>query len=191
MPGGIPQSNPFEQFDSNRPSTSTADIESQQSGFSIGGTLNAAKAFVIGRPEPEPQGWLSVFNFLPNDASYCNAAIAFGIAGFFLILAIFLVFSIVLAPSKFVMCFSMAMMSMMVGLAFLNGPRVYIKKLFVEKNLVASIVLIASILLSLWFSMIMGSYLLSLLFCVMQLNAILYFFCKTSAFNLGTIKWIF
>lgn len=77
MPVGSPQSNPFEQFDSNRPFTSTGDIESQQNGFSIGGTLNTAKAFVIGRPEPEPQGWVSVFNFMPNDASYCNATIAF------------------------------------------------------------------------------------------------------------------
>jgi len=60
------------------------------------------------------------------------------------------------SPFKYVMCFSLAMVSMMVGLAFLNGPGVYIKKLFVEKQLVASFVLITSILLSLWFSMIMG-----------------------------------
>ena len=117
--------------------------------------------------------------------------IAFGVAGFFLLLAIVLIASIVLSPAKFVMCFSMAMLCTMVGLAFLNGPRLYIKKLFEAKNLIASCVLFSSILLSLWFSMIMGSYLMSLLFCVMQLNAIMYFFCKTSAVNLTTIKWVF
>ena len=131
-----------------------------------------------------------MFNFLPNDVSYCNAAIAFGVGGFFMLLAFFLIFSIILAPAKFVMCSSMSMLCMIFGLAFLNGPRLYIKKLLLEKNLVASCVLIASILLSLWFSMIMSSYLLSILFCVMQLNAILYFFCKTSAVNLSTLKWM-
>lgn len=117
--------------------------------------------------------------------------ITFGIAGVFLMLAIVMIPMIVLSPAKFVMFFSMAMLCMIIGLALLNGPRVYVKKLFIEKNLIASSILISSILLSMWFSIFISSYLWSLLFCLMQLNAILYFFCNTSAVNFGTIKWGF
>lgn len=145
---------------------------------------------MIGKPEPEPQGWLSIFNCLSNEKSYAKAAISFAVAGLLLLLCTVTLFTIVLAPAKFVMLFTFCMFSVLTGLAFLNGPRIYMKKLFIQKNLIASLVLLGSIAMSLYFSLIAPSYLMSLIFCCIQLNAILYFFCSTSAVNMTTLKWI-
>jgi hypothetical protein len=60
-----------------------------------------------------------------------------------------------------------------------------VKKLFMNKNLWATIFLIFSILMAVWFSVIKESYLLSLLFCVCELNAVAFFFCSTSVITLG------
>ena len=119
------------------------------------------------------------------------ATVCFGAAAFFMLLCFFLLGAIMVAPAKFTTCFSLACVSAIAGLAFLSGPRVYIKKLFVAENRYASALLIASFIFGLYFSMIVESYLLSVLFCILQLNAIMYFFCKTSAVNTTTLKWFF
>lgn len=174
----------FTQFDSQPSPVPKTDIENNPGGFSIAGTLNQAKNFVLGRPEPEPQGWLAVFNCLGNDKSIINSTISFAVAAFFLLMCFFLLPSLVVVPAKFVMCFTFAMLSMIFGMAFMSGPRMYVKKLFLQKNLYASIFLITSILCALWFSLIRESYILSLVFCIFELNSILFFFCNTSAVNL-------
>lgn len=92
-------------------------------------------------------------------------------------------------PAKFAMCFTFAMMSLIAGMALMAGPRLYVKKLFIAKNLWASVFLIFSIIMALWFSLIQESYLLSLLFCVFELNAVAFFFCKTSVISLNQVKW--
>ena len=88
------------------------------------------------------------------------------------------------------MCFTFAMIALISMLAFLAGPRLYVKKLFMQQNLYASIVLITSILGAIWFSMIQQSYLMSILMCVIELNAVMFYFCKTSAVSLTTVRWI-
>ncbi len=85
---------------------------------------------MLGRPEPEPQGWLSIFNWLPGEKNYTASAICAVVAAFFIMIDVFLAPSIVLLPAKFVMCFTFAMISLLAMLAFLNGPRLYVKKLF-------------------------------------------------------------
>ena len=139
-----------------------------------------AKEFVLGREEPEPQGTLAILNFLPNTKSYMYAAVAFGVAGLFLFLSLMVLPMVVLSPSKFVCCFSLSMCSMIVGLSLLKGVRVYIKDMFNAKNRVASFALLISMLLSLYFSLIAGSYIWSIVFCVIMLNCLIFFFCNTS-----------
>ena len=158
----------------------------------LGGKLNSAKDFVLGRKEPEPQGWLSIFNCLSNDKSYMHAGIAFAVAALFGFLSVLMLSAIVFAPEKFVLCFTLTVLSLMVGMAFISGPRMYVKNLFRDKkSLIASIVLLTSLILSLYFSMIAKSYLMSILMCLLELNAILYFFCNTTAVSLSTIKTMF
>ena len=143
---------------------------------------------MIGREEPEPQGWLRVFNCLPNDKSYTYAAIAFIAAGLFGFLSFFMLTMIVLSPDKFVLFFTLTTSALLTGFAFLKGPRTYVKNLFVDKNLYASVALLTSIVLSLYFSLIAKSYLWSLLFILIELNCILYFFCK-AGISMSQVKW--
>jgi hypothetical protein len=118
------------------------------------------------------------------------AAVAFGVAGLFIFLALMVLPMVVLSPSKFVCCFTIAMCSMIVGLSLLKGVRVYIKELFSAKNRVASAALIISMLLSLYFSLIAGSYIWSIVFCVIMLNCLIFFFCSTSPIGLEQVKWM-
>ena len=155
---------------------------------SIGARLNSAKTFVLGRSEPEPQGWLSIFNCLSNEKSYTYAIISFIVAGLFGFLSFVMLAMLVAAPDKFVLMFTFTMIALIVGFAFLKGPRSYIKNLFVDKNLYASIALITSIVLSLYFALIEKSYVWSLFFCLVELNAVLYFFCN-SGISFTQIKW--
>lgn len=80
-------------------------------------------------------------------------------------------------PAKFVMCFTFAMLSLLAAMALLSGPRMYVKKLFLAKNLYASILMIFSVLMALWFSTIVKSYIWSLVFCALELNSVAFFFC--------------
>mmetsp|Transcript_3516 Transcript_3516/g.2317 ORF Transcript_3516/g.2317 Transcript_3516/m.2317 type:complete len:148 (-) Transcript_3516:61-504(-) len=131
-----------------------------------------------------------VFRWIDDSSSYTNAFICFGIGAIFLMLCIFLLPSIVLMPSKFTLCFSMAMVCFLLGLAFLRGPRTYLNSLFDRAQLPATVVLMSSIAMSLYFSLIASSYIGSVIFCICQFNAILYFTCKTSAVSLNTLRWM-
>ena len=73
-------------------------------------------------------------------------------------------------------------------MAFFSGPRVYMKKLFVQKNLYASVFMLSSIVLALWFSVFSKSYILSIVFCLCELNAVLWYYCNTSAVSRESLK---
>ena len=107
------------------------------------------------------------------------ATISFVIAGIFGMMSVAFLALIVAAPDKFVLLFTLTMVALIAGFANLKGPRRYVKNLFVGKQLYASIALIASILLALYFSLVQESYLWSLFFCMIELNAVLYFFFQT------------
>jgi len=96
----------------------------------------------------------------------------------------------VISPDKFVICFSIAILCLIFGFGSMNGPRVYIKNLFVSKNLYASIILFSAMLLSLYFAMIAKSFTMSLLMAILELNAVFYFFCNTTPVDLSTLKWM-
>ena len=164
------------------------DIESNQTSSmydKMSSSFSGAKDFVLGRQEPEPQGALAIFNCLPNTKSYMYAGIAFAVAALFLMMAFLMLPFIVLKPSKFVCSFSLGMCALLVGLAFLKGVRVYVKDLFIKKNVAGTAVLGLSLLLSLYFSLIADNYIWSIVFCVFQLNAIIFFFFKTSPIGMA------
>ena len=169
----------------------STDLE-QPNQFTLSGQLERARNFVLGRPEPEPQGrFISLFNCMSNDRSYSWAAASFLITIGLIFVCFMMLPTLVISPSSFVLSFTLAMISMIAAMAFFNGPRLYMKKLFIEKNLYASIFLILSIILALWFSLIMPSYILSIVFCICELNAILFYFCNTTAVSWQTVKWAF
>lgn len=110
---------------------------------------------------------------------YTKAIVCFIISGVFLMFATLSLPSIILSPQTFTSLFTISMISLIFALAFLNGPATYVKKLSESKNIIASAVMIISTILSLYFSIIQGSYLLSILFCFIEFNAVMLFFCNT------------
>ena len=118
-----------------------------------------------------------------------HAGIAFFLATFFGFLSMIMLGTIVAAPDKFVVCFTFTIFALIAGLASMNGPRTYIKNLFKDKNLIATGILLTCIIASLYFSMIERAYLMSILLAVLELNAVLYFFCK-AGFDLTSLKYM-
>ena len=148
-----------------------------------------AKDYVMDYTAPEPQGVYSVFNFLPNTKNYLYAGICFLVSLAFFVLSIVALPMLILSPAKFVMFFTLAIMTFITSMALMKGVRVYVKSLFAIKNLPATTVLTISLLYSLYFSWY-GSYLWCMLFCFLEVNSIMYFFFKTSAVSVNQIRWL-
>jgi hypothetical protein len=131
-----------------------------------------------------------ILSKVTDRADYQKAFIAFAAAGVFLLLAFFVLPTIFFSPQKFTMLFSLSLLSMIFGLAYLQGPASYIRKITSDKkNLIASGVLFGSMILSLYFSIVAGSYLMSLLLCFVEANAVILFFCNTfPAGQLGMLR---
>lgn len=121
-----------------------------------------------------------ILSKMSDRADYTKALIAFAVSGVLLLLSVFSLPTLLFSPQKFTMLFTLAMLSLVVALAFINGPLQYVRKITSDKrNLVATCVLGGSIILSLYFSIIAESYLMSLLLCLLEFNAVLLFFCNT------------
>jgi len=73
----------------------------------------------------------------------------------------------------------MTIVAALVGLAQWNGPQAYMNKMFEKQNMVKTLTLLGSMFCSLFFSLVWPSYLLSLFFCIVELNAIMLYFCNT------------
>lgn len=84
---------------------------------------------------PNEKGF-TVFNSVDNKANYTRAFVAFGIGALLLLFSIFSLPTIILSPQKFTMFFTFSMISFLVGLAYMNGPQTYLKKLTAKKSLV-------------------------------------------------------
>ena len=117
-----------------------------------------------------------------------RAFMSFGISALLLFVSLINIFSIITNPASFVCIFTMAIIAALVGLAQWNGPQAYMNKIFEKQNIIKTGVLFGSMFCALWFSLITPSYLLSLFFCVMELNAILLYFCNTFPIGKGSIR---
>ena len=131
-----------------------------------------------------------ILSKMSDRSDYIKAVVAFAACAVFLLLAVVTLPTIIFSPQRFTMLFSLAVLSLIAGLAFLNGPLTYVKKITSDKrNLYATGVLFVSMIFSLYFSIIAGSYLMSLLLCVLELNACMLFFCNTFPVGqLGMLK---
>ena len=131
-----------------------------------------------------------ILSKVADRADYPKAFLAFAASGIFLLLAFFVLPTVFFAPQKFTMLFSLSLLAMIFGLAFMQGPASYIRKITSDKkNLIATGVLFGSMILSLYFSIVAGSYLMSILLCFIEANAVLLFFCNTfPASELGVLR---
>ena len=117
-----------------------------------------------------------------------RAFMSFGICALLLFVSLINIFSIVTNPASFVIIFTLAIIAALVGLAQWNGPQAYMNKIFEKQNILKTGVLFGSMFGALWFSLITSSYVLSLVFCVIEFNAILLYFCNTFPLGKGSIR---
>jgi hypothetical protein len=94
------------------------------------------------------------------------------------------------SPSKFVLFFTLSMTSYLVGLAFMNGPQTYLKKMTTRKYRIISGVLAFSIVMSLYCTLLSSHTLLAMLFCFVEFNCVLMIYCNSSPIGLSKAKEI-
>jgi len=81
---------------------------------------------------------------------------------------------IIIAPSKFVMCFSLGSMIILSSFIFVYGTKAYVEKLFAKNRFAFTLLFLCSIILGLYFS-ISGNYLISILLAAFQLVTLIVF----------------
>ena len=116
---------------------------------------------------------------MPKDKSTKKACISFAIASLFMLMSLFGIISFFTSPAYFTTIFTISLVSALTGLAFWNGPQDYVYKMFQPDNKVKSFVLIGSIIGALVSALFLGSFILSLIFCVIEFNAVLLYFCNS------------
>ena len=119
---------------------------------------------------------------MDNRADYKKAIVAFVVSALFMGCAVFSLPTIILSPQMFTTMFTMSMLCLLFALAFLNGPATYITRLTQRTNIIASALMMASIVFALYFSVIDGNYLLSLLFCFLEVILISYNYSSTLSY---------
>ena len=97
----------------------------------------------------------------------------------FLFLSLISIVSVITSPGYFSILFTIALLSMLASLAFWSGPRAYVHRMFEADNRTKTYVLFGSIIGALISSLVLGSYVLSLIFLLIELNAVLLYFCNT------------
>ena len=98
-------------------------------------------------------------------------------AAFFMLSTLFLP-TIVLSPHKFACIFSTACLCAMGSLAAYYGLGTYLKSLLKPDKILFSIAYIASLVITLWFSLIIKSYFLTLIGCIGEFFAMGFFVCS-------------
>lgn len=119
---------------------------------------------------------------------YTKALISFGVSALLFFVSLMSIFRIVTNPASFVCVFTIAVIAAIVGLAQWNGPQAYMNKIFEKQYIVRTGVLFGSMFFSLWFSIVNPSYILSLVFTVIEFNAILLYFCNTFPLGRGSVR---
>jgi len=107
---------------------------------------------------------------LPTDRDFTKAAIAFGLSAIFFALSTVFLPYIAFTPHKFALFFSIAVTLLLISFGYLNGPQRYAAKLWMPKNRLFSVMLVGSLLLSLVASLVVGSYLLTLTCCLVEVR---------------------
>lgn len=82
---------------------------------------------------------------------------------------------IVLSPSKFAFSFSLGSLFILIAFSSLKGWKQQWKHMFSKDRIVFSVAYISTLFATLYSAAIMGSYFLSLIFCALQLAALIYY----------------
>ncbi|PVU92236.1 hypothetical protein BB559_003783 [Furculomyces boomerangus] len=100
-------------------------------------------------------------------------AIGFGlVAAFCFMMSLMALPFIVLNPSKFATSFSLGSLMTIFSIALLNGPRAHANHMVSKERIIFTTGYLGTLLLTLWFSIVSGSYIFTILFSIAQVFAL-------------------
>ena len=131
-----------------------------------GGFFNKIKNKFMGAGE-------SIRNTATNlyEKNYKYFAIAFGCGILLIILSLFFLPLAVISPQKFSLLFSLGSICILSSFAFLQNPYDYFMSLFSGEKLIFSVCYIGSLLLSIYASLIIKNYILTIIVTFIQVLA--------------------
>jgi hypothetical protein len=113
---------------------------------------------------------------VPGTTQWVYFAALAGTGSLFLLLAFFVFLPmIILSPSKFAITFSLGSTCIIASLGALRGWRQMARAVVAKDRLPFTAAYVASLIATLYASLVMHSYLMSLLSCVAQIGALLYY----------------
>jgi len=154
-------------------------------------SLSAARSGVSSAQATITGGASSATSFMPSATQFTYFAALMGSGIFFVFVAatIYLPF-IIVSPAKFAAAFTLGSSLMMGSFFALRGPRAQLAYMMEKERLVFSLGYLGSIGATLYASVVLHSYILSLLCCAVQVAALMFY--SMSYFPGGTagVKYV-
>ncbi|KAI8618522.1 transport protein SFT2, partial [Chytriomyces sp. MP71] len=107
---------------------------------------------------------------------FVGFAATFAMASFCFMVALFSLPLMILSPSKFVTPFTLGSLLAICSFALIKGPRAYIKDCLSKERMAWTFMYFGSLSLTLYFSLFLKSYLLTIVSVVIQMFTLLKFF---------------
>ena len=102
---------------------------------------------------------------------YMGFAVCFGLGIVCFIIALTSLPFIVLGPAKFASTYTLGSLLLISSLALLRGPRSFLRNLLLKDRLPFTLIYLTSVGLTIYFSLILGSYFLSFVLILFQIGA--------------------
>ncbi|KAF9923886.1 protein transport protein sft2 [Linnemannia zychae] len=187
--------NAFKNFGA-RGGVSVADPGTSSSGSALnrasewfGGVRSQVSGYVPvslgGSAQPQEEDWLGLswFQRMAGFAICVAGGIACFMIAFFIGLPLLL-----LNPGKFATSFTLGSLLLMASFALLKGPAAHLKALISKERLPFTGVYFGSMIFVLYSSLIVGSYILTIIGTVIEVFALIYYFTSYSPFGTGSIR---
>ncbi|KAF9431769.1 protein transport protein sft2 [Entomortierella beljakovae] len=160
-----------------RASSWFGDVRTQVSGYvpvSLGGTS-----------QPQEEDWLGLswFQRMAGFAICVFGGLACFMIAFFVGLPLLL-----LKPSKFATSFTLGSLLLMASFALLRGPTAHLKALISRERLPFTGAYIGSMIFVLYSSLVVNSYILTIIGTIIEILALVYYFTSYSPFSTGSIR---
>ncbi|KAF9907787.1 protein transport protein sft2 [Lobosporangium transversale] len=154
----------------------------------FGGVRNQVSGYVpvsLGGTPQQEEDWLGLswFQRMAGFAICVAGGVACFMIAFFVGLPLLL-----LKPSKFATSFTLGSILLMCSFALLKGPATHFKALISRERLPFTGAYVGSMIFVLYSSLVLNSYILTIIGTVIEILALLYYFTSYSPFSSGSIR---
>ncbi|KAG0305138.1 protein transport protein sft2 [Dissophora globulifera] len=138
-----------------------------------------------GGTQPQEEDWLGLswFQRMAGFAICVAGGLACFMIAFFVGLPLLL-----LKPSKFATSFTLGSILLMTSFALMRGPVAHFKALISKERLPFTVTYVGSMIFVLYSSLVINSYILTIIGTVVEVFALLYYFTSYSPFSSGSIR---